>query len=171
MIADWPTGLEDYRDTQREQQIARMQDLIKAIRNTRNEYRVDEKATVTVSVKCTDAIAKELEVHAGEELSHALIISKLVDYLGGDPTVTSGSVTALGQKVTLFGASVVMTPQDRERLDGLLAAVEAQRTPRQAGSLPPGVVSDSFGEVATDSGPFALNGHQRHSQNNSSSHS
>jgi valyl-tRNA synthetase len=61
MIADWPTALENYRDQQREQQIARMQDLIKAIRNTRNEYRVDEKATVTVSVKCTEAIAKDLE--------------------------------------------------------------------------------------------------------------
>jgi bacterioferritin len=34
------------------------------------------------------AIAKELESHAGEELAHALIISKLVDYLGGQPTAT-----------------------------------------------------------------------------------
>src|SRR5688572_32229199 len=34
------------------------------------------------------AIAKELEVHAGEELAHALIISKLIDYLGGEPCVT-----------------------------------------------------------------------------------
>ena len=34
------------------------------------------------------SIAKELEAHAGEELAHALIISKMVDYLGGDPTVT-----------------------------------------------------------------------------------
>jgi bacterioferritin len=33
------------------------------------------------------SIAKELEVHAGEELSHALIISKQIDYLGGMPTV------------------------------------------------------------------------------------
>jgi bacterioferritin len=31
-------------------------------------------------------IAKELEVHAGEELQHALTISKHIDYLGGDPT-------------------------------------------------------------------------------------
>jgi len=30
-------------------------------------------------------IAKELEVHAAEELSHALIISKQIDYLGGMP--------------------------------------------------------------------------------------
>jgi bacterioferritin len=33
-------------------------------------------------------IATELEKHAGEELSHALIISKHVDYLGGMPTAT-----------------------------------------------------------------------------------
>jgi bacterioferritin len=33
-------------------------------------------------------IAAELEVHAAEELQHALIISKQIDYLGGMPTVT-----------------------------------------------------------------------------------
>jgi len=32
-------------------------------------------------------IAQELETHAGEELAHALIISKQIDYLGGTPTV------------------------------------------------------------------------------------
>jgi bacterioferritin len=34
------------------------------------------------------SIAKELEKHAREELEHALIISKQVDYLGGMPSVT-----------------------------------------------------------------------------------
>ena len=33
------------------------------------------------------AIAGELEIHASEELQHALIISKQIDYLGGTPTV------------------------------------------------------------------------------------
>ena len=33
-------------------------------------------------------IAKELEVHAGEELEHALLIAKQIDYLGGMPLVT-----------------------------------------------------------------------------------
>jgi bacterioferritin len=33
-------------------------------------------------------IANELEKHAGEELAHALTISKHVDYLGGMPTNT-----------------------------------------------------------------------------------
>jgi bacterioferritin len=32
-------------------------------------------------------IAGELEIHAGEELSHALTIAKQIDYLGGMPTV------------------------------------------------------------------------------------
>ena len=37
-------------------------------------------------------IAKELEVHAAEELSHALIISNQIDYLGGTPTVVPAPV-------------------------------------------------------------------------------
>jgi bacterioferritin len=35
------------------------------------------------------SIGKELEVHANEELQHALVISKLIDYLGGMPTTAS----------------------------------------------------------------------------------
>ena len=34
------------------------------------------------------SIAEELEKHASEELQHALIIAKQIDYLGGTPTVT-----------------------------------------------------------------------------------
>ncbi len=37
-------------------------------------------------------IAEELEVHAGEELQHAITIAKQIDYLGGDPTVTPRTV-------------------------------------------------------------------------------
>lgn len=38
-------------------------------------------------------IAKELEVHAVEELQHAITIAKHIDYLGGTPTVTPKPVT------------------------------------------------------------------------------
>jgi bacterioferritin len=37
-------------------------------------------------------IAEELEVHAGEELAHAITLSKQIDYLGGMPTVTAKPV-------------------------------------------------------------------------------
>jgi len=33
------------------------------------------------------SISKELETHASEELRHALTVSKMIDYLGGTPTV------------------------------------------------------------------------------------
>ena len=37
-------------------------------------------------------IAEELELHANQELQHALTIAKQIDYLGGMPTVTPNSV-------------------------------------------------------------------------------
>lgn len=33
-------------------------------------------------------IARELQVHAGEELSHAILIAKQIDYLNGTPVTT-----------------------------------------------------------------------------------
>ncbi len=38
------------------------------------------------------SIAAELEVHAGEELQHALMIAKQIDYLGGRPAVVAKPV-------------------------------------------------------------------------------
>ena len=37
-------------------------------------------------------IARELETHAAEELSHAITIAKQIDYLGGTPTVVAKPV-------------------------------------------------------------------------------
>ncbi len=39
------------------------------------------------------AIANELEVHAGEELQHAITIARQIDYLGGMPNATALPVT------------------------------------------------------------------------------
>jgi hypothetical protein len=83
-------------------------------------------------------------------------------------TIANDSSASLSQKVALSGASAVMMPQDRERLEGLLAAVEAQHGPREAVSLPPGVVDDRPVEVATSGGPFALNGHASQNGSNDS---
>jgi bacterioferritin len=38
------------------------------------------------------AIAKDLQIHAGEELQHALLIAKQIDYLGGTPVVVAKPV-------------------------------------------------------------------------------
>ena len=42
-------------------------------------------------------IAAELEKHAQEELQHAIVIAKQIDYLGGMPTVTPRQVKASDQ--------------------------------------------------------------------------
>src|SRR5882724_2520414 len=50
------------------------------------------------------SIAKELEKHAGEELSHALTVSKHIDYLGGMPTAASKPVKQSDDAETMLRA-------------------------------------------------------------------
>ncbi len=50
------------------------------------------------------SIAKELEVHAGEELAHALTIAKHIDYLGGMPTATPRDVILSDDPETMLRA-------------------------------------------------------------------
>ena len=52
------------------------------------------------------SIADELEVHAGEELRHALTISKHVDYLGGMPTATPLPVVQSENAVEMLRADL-----------------------------------------------------------------
>jgi len=47
-------------------------------------------------------IARELAKHAGEELSHALLIAKQIDYLGGTPIVTPKPVKMSDQAQELL---------------------------------------------------------------------
>jgi bacterioferritin len=49
------------------------------------------------------AIAKELQKHAKQELDHALIIAKQIDYLGGTPVVTPRSVRMSSSAADLLG--------------------------------------------------------------------
>ena len=47
-------------------------------------------------------IAAELEKHAGEELQHALLIAKQVDYLGGKPSVEAKRVKTSNTAVDML---------------------------------------------------------------------
>src|SRR5271154_4824138 len=51
-------------------------------------------------------IARELEKHAGEELSHAIKIAKQVDYFGGMPSVVAKPVVASEDPVTMLRADL-----------------------------------------------------------------
>jgi bacterioferritin len=51
-------------------------------------------------------IAKELEVHAAEELAHALTVAKHIDYLGGMPTATALPVKLTEDPVEMLRADL-----------------------------------------------------------------
>jgi bacterioferritin len=51
-------------------------------------------------------IAKELEVHAGEELQHALTVAKHIDYLGGMPTGTALPVKLTDDPIQMLRADL-----------------------------------------------------------------
>src|SRR5262249_50390533 len=63
------------------------------------------------------SIAEELQKHAGEELSHALTISKDIDYLGGMPTATPKPVKQSDDAVTMLRADLE-NESDHPRLSG-----------------------------------------------------
>ncbi len=52
------------------------------------------------------AIAKELEQHATEELSHAITIAKHIDYLGGAPGVTPKPVKVTDDAIAMLRADL-----------------------------------------------------------------
>jgi bacterioferritin len=52
------------------------------------------------------SIAEELQVHAGEELQHALKISKHIDYLGGMPTTMPVPVVQSEDAVEMLRADL-----------------------------------------------------------------
>ena len=51
-------------------------------------------------------IARELELHAAEELQHAIKIAKQIDYLGGMPCVTPKPVKTSNDPVTMLRADL-----------------------------------------------------------------
>jgi bacterioferritin len=51
-------------------------------------------------------IARELELHAAEELQHAIKIAKQIDYLGGMPCVTAKPVKTSNDPVTMLRADL-----------------------------------------------------------------
>ncbi len=51
-------------------------------------------------------IARELELHAGEELQHAIKIAKQIDYLGGMPCVTPKPVKTSDDPIVMLRADL-----------------------------------------------------------------
>ena len=72
------------------------------------------------------AMARPLPVTARDILAQVELASGL-GLIRDAVTIANDASASLSQKVALFGASAVMTPQDRQRLAGLLLAVEQRQ--------------------------------------------
>jgi valyl-tRNA synthetase len=59
VIAAWPTFPESWRDAAMETRIGRMQELIRAVREVRNRYNVDQKTPLDAFVRCSETIAED----------------------------------------------------------------------------------------------------------------
>ncbi len=60
VIAPWPSFPSAWHDPAMETRMGRMQELVGVVREVRNSYKVDLKARVDASVRCTGTLAKDL---------------------------------------------------------------------------------------------------------------
>ena len=84
------------------------------------------------------AIAKELEAHAGEELAHAITIAKQIDYLGGMPN-------AAPQPVKLTDDAREMLRADLDNENNTVRAYRERV--RQADALGEFAISEEIREI------------------------
>src|SRR5205823_1626506 len=59
VIAPWPAYPDSWRNADMERRMARMQELVRAVREVRNRYSVDPKTALDVSVRCNEKVAEE----------------------------------------------------------------------------------------------------------------
>ncbi len=64
VIAPWPAFPAAWQDAAMEGRIGRMQELVRAVREVRNRYKVDSKTTLDVFVRCSEAMADDFRTLA-----------------------------------------------------------------------------------------------------------
>ncbi len=119
-IAPWPAFPASWQDPAMETRIARMQELVRAVREVRNRYQVDQRAALEVSVRCNAAIAGDFRQ-----------LAAFIAQLAGVGRLECGpDVTRPGQSAT----HVVPDFEAYVSLKGLIDPVaEAKRIDKQLG--------------------------------------
>ncbi len=79
-IASWPEYPSTCIDASTEVSIARMQELVRGVREIRNRYMIDDKTQLQLTVRCDDKIAKEFDA-----------LTPFIKALGGIEKLTLGS--------------------------------------------------------------------------------
>jgi valyl-tRNA synthetase len=118
VIAKWPSYPEQWISAEVESRFARMQELVRGVREIRNRYQVDDKTRLDVSVKCSPAVAADLTA-----------LATFIGPLAGIANLTAGPSTA---KPKQAGGLVAAEFEAYVSLAGLIdVAAEAKRLEKQ----------------------------------------
>jgi valyl-tRNA synthetase len=78
-VAPWPSFPDRWISSEVEARFARMQELVRAVREVRNRYQVDDRTKLDVAVKCSDAVAADFNA-----------LAAFIGPLAGIATLTAG---------------------------------------------------------------------------------
>jgi len=117
-IAAWPSYPDEWVSRDVETRFARMQELVRGVREIRNRYQVDDKTKLDVAVKCSPEVAAEFNA-----------LAQFIGPLAGIAMLTAGPNTA---KPKQAGGLVAAEFEAYVSLAGLIdAAAEARRVEKQ----------------------------------------
>jgi valyl-tRNA synthetase len=154
MIAPWPAFPESWRDAAMEQRLARMQELVRAVREVRNRYTVNPKTSLDVFVRCSEEVANDFRL-----LTPFITMLAGVGQLACGPSVTKPPQAATAVQpdfeVYVSLAGLIDVAAEIKRLDKQLAekkrALQASQTkldnPNFRDRAPPEVVQQQREQV------------------------
>jgi valyl-tRNA synthetase len=153
-IAAWPTYPDELIDTSTESAIARMQEVIRGVRELRNRYSLD-KTPLTLAVRCSDAVAKELQ-----PLSPFITQLGMLTAFECGPTVTkpkqAGSIVTGDFEAYIPLAGLIDPAAEAKRIEKQVADIQKQLAGMAAKlgnesyvkNAPPEVVAETREKVA-----------------------
>ncbi len=119
ILANWPIAGET--DTAAEAAFGKLQDVIVAIRNVRNEYKVDPKKPVTVSLS-TPADLKS-QIQSNRELIEVLAICSVAS-IGENLAAPANSARAMAAGIDVFVEGVIDPDAEKTRKEKLIQSLQ-----------------------------------------------
>jgi valyl-tRNA synthetase len=155
VIAQWPAFPDSWRNADMEQRLARMQELVRAVREIRNRYMVDSRTALDVFVRSSAVVSADFQVLA-PFITMLAGVGKLT--AGPDvpkPPQAAGHVSAefevyvsLRGLIDVAGEVKRLEKQLAEKRKHLQSALAKLQNPNFTGKAPPEVVQQQQDLVA-----------------------
>jgi valyl-tRNA synthetase len=119
ILANWPIA--GKTDTAAEAAFGKLQDVIVAIRNVRNEYKVDPKKPVTVSLSTPADLKSQIE--SNRELIEVLAICTIAT-IGENLPAPANSARAMAAGIDVFVEGVIDPDAEKTRKEKLIQSLQ-----------------------------------------------